>query len=145
MIKYVPSFIRLRVFDASQIIIRARQNHLFENFRTKTTSLTPDLLDQVQEAWRSHVLDNVSKGLPESFKPTAENLHTLWPQIEALRGDKVQKAECLKRDEKFEMNVGIAVGSFLLWAYSHLTLCYRYAQLLHYQLLGMAPRIENLP
>ncbi|KAF8550855.1 cysteinyl-tRNA synthetase [Imleria badia] len=92
-----------------KIILRARQNHLFETFRTQTTSLTPDLLAKVQDAWQSHVLDKVSKGLPESIKPTADSLHILWPQIEAVRGDSVQKAECLKRDEKFEMNLGTAI------------------------------------
>ncbi|KAF8445055.1 cysteinyl-tRNA synthetase [Boletus edulis BED1] len=92
-----------------KIILRARQNHLFETFRNHTISLTPELVAKVQDAWQSHVLDKVSKGLPESIKPTAENLHAVWPQIEALRDDKVQKAGCLKRDEKFEMNLGSAI------------------------------------
>ncbi|KAH0828153.1 cysteine-tRNA ligase [Lanmaoa asiatica] len=92
-----------------KIILRARQNYLFDNFRTQTSSLTPDLVVKVQDAWQSHVLDKVSKGLPDSIKPTAESIHTLWPQIEAIRDDKVQKAECLKRDEKFEMNLGTAI------------------------------------
>ncbi|KAG8214271.1 putative cysteinyl-tRNA synthetase, partial [Butyriboletus roseoflavus] len=92
-----------------KIILRARQSHLFENFRAQTSSLTPDLLNKVQDAWRSHVLDKVSKGLPDNIKPTAETLHILWPQIEALRDNKIQKAECLKRDEKFEMNLGTAI------------------------------------
>lgn len=116
MTRYTPSFLHLRVPDTGKIILRARQHHLFENFRTQTSSLTPDLLAKVQAAWQSHVLDKVSKGLPDDIKPTAERLHILWPQIEALRDDRVQKAECLKRDEKFEMNLGAAVGSFPLYA-----------------------------
>jgi len=116
MTRYVPSFLPVRVPDVKKIILRARQRHLFENFRTQTSSLTPDLLAKVQDAWQSHVLDKVSKGLPESIKPTAESLHVLWPQIEALRDDRIQKAECLKRDEKFEMNLGAAVGSFPQYA-----------------------------
>ncbi|KAN0091593.1 tRNA synthetases class I (C) catalytic domain containing protein [Tylopilus felleus] len=92
-----------------KIILRARQNHLFESFRDQTVSLTPDLLAKVQDAWQSHVLDKVSKGLPESIKLTTEDLRTLWPKIEALRDDKVGKAECLKRDEKFEMNLRAAI------------------------------------
>ena len=120
MTKYVPVFsIHLRFPDVEKIILRARQQHLFDNFRTQTTSLTPDLLAKVQAAWQSHVLDKVSKGLPDKIKPTVEALHTLWPQIEALRDDRVQKAECLKRDEKFEMNLGAAVGSFPLYANNH--------------------------
>ncbi|KAG9309224.1 cysteinyl-tRNA ligase [Chiua virens] len=85
-----------------KIILRARQNHLFENFRAQTSSLTPDLLARVQEAWQSHVLERVSKGLPDTY------IH-LWPQIEALQHDEVQKVECLKRDEKFGMNLGTAI------------------------------------
>ncbi|KAH0828186.1 hypothetical protein J3R83DRAFT_3889 [Lanmaoa asiatica] len=92
-----------------KIILRARQNYLFDNFRTQTSSLTSDLVAKVQDAWQSHVLDKVSKGLPDSIKPTAESIHTLWPQIEAIRDDKVKKAECLKRDEKFEMSLGTAI------------------------------------
>ena len=109
-------FLYLPVLDVEQIILRARQNHLFENFRAQTTSLTPDLLARVQGAWQLHVLNKVSKGLPESIKPTTESLLILWPQIEALLDDSVQKAECLKRDEKFEMNLGTAVRSSPLYA-----------------------------
>ncbi|KAF9218788.1 hypothetical protein BS17DRAFT_719552 [Gyrodon lividus] len=96
-----------------KIILRARQNHLFDNFRSQTSSLTPELLAKVQGAWRLHVSQNVSKGLPDSIKPTAETADALWPQFSALAEDKVQKAECLKRDEKFDMNLTAAVGSFV--------------------------------
>ncbi|KAF9236364.1 tRNA synthetases class I (C) catalytic domain-containing protein [Melanogaster broomeanus] len=92
-----------------KIILRARQNHLFESFRSQTSSLTPSLISQVQGAWRLHVSERVSKGLPDSIKPTAETVDALWPQIEALGADKVQKVECLKRDEKFDMNLTAAI------------------------------------
>lgn len=116
MTRCVPSFLHHHVPDVKKIILRARQNHLFENFRTQTSSLTLDLLAKVQNAWQSHVLDKVSKGLPDSIKPTAEGIHILWPQIEAIRDDMFQKAECLKRDEKFEMHLSTAVGLFPLYA-----------------------------
>lgn len=144
MTRYVPSFLRLRVFDAEQIILRARQNHLFESFRDQTVSLTPDLLAKVQDAWQSHVLDKVSKGLPESIKLTTEDLRTLWPKIEALRDDKVGKAECLKRDEKFEMNLRAAVGLVPLLAITnHSNTHHRFVPLLHSRPLVKAKKIGN--
>ncbi|KAF8835344.1 cysteinyl-tRNA synthetase [Paxillus ammoniavirescens] len=92
-----------------KIILRARQNHLFDNFRSQTSSLTTELLDKVQRAWRLHVSESVSKGLPDSIKPTVETADALWLQIKAIGEDKVQKAECLKRDEKFDMNLTAAI------------------------------------
>lgn len=118
MTRFVSGRRHLRVLDVEKIILRARQNHLFENFRNQTTSLTAALLAKVQDAWQSHVLDKVSKGLPDNIKPTAANILVLWPHIEALRDDQGQKAECLKRDEKFEMNLSTAVDSFPLYATS---------------------------
>ncbi|KIJ09656.1 hypothetical protein PAXINDRAFT_102206 [Paxillus involutus ATCC 200175] len=74
---------------------------------------TTELLDKVQGAWRLHVSESVSKGLPDNIKPTVETADALWLQIEAIGEDKVQKAECLKRDEKFDMNLTAAVASAL--------------------------------
>ncbi|KIJ61294.1 hypothetical protein HYDPIDRAFT_96924 [Hydnomerulius pinastri MD-312] len=95
-----------------KIILRARQNHLFDNFRSQTSSLTPELITKVKDAWRSHILDKVSKGLPEDIRPTTENVDAEWPRIVEFTQDKARKAECLKRDEKFDMHLSAATRTF---------------------------------
>ncbi|OAX37915.1 hypothetical protein K503DRAFT_719061, partial [Rhizopogon vinicolor AM-OR11-026] len=86
-----------------KIIVRARQNHLFSQFRDSATTLSTDLLSQVNEAWGSYVRENVSKGLPDEEKPSQGEEETRWPRIAELAQDGSRKLECLKRDEKFDM------------------------------------------
>ncbi|KAG0701273.1 tRNA synthetases class I (C) catalytic domain-containing protein [Suillus ampliporus] len=87
-----------------KIIVRARQNHLFSQFRKSATNLSADLLSQVSEAWGSYVRENVSKGLPDEEKPSRGEEETRWPRIAELARDQNHKLECLKRDEKFDMH-----------------------------------------
>ncbi|EKM54728.1 uncharacterized protein PHACADRAFT_258757 [Phanerochaete carnosa HHB-10118-sp] len=88
-----------------KIIIRARQNHLIERFRQQQKTLTPGLLDIVLTSWTSYVHAKVAKGLPESERPASGSEQDTWPHLVSRfqSEDKSWKLECLKRDEKFEM------------------------------------------
>ncbi|EGO25879.1 hypothetical protein SERLADRAFT_437591 [Serpula lacrymans var. lacrymans S7.9] len=91
-----------------KIILRARQNHLFNKFRSETTSLSPELIAQIQEAWSIYVHEKISKGLPESERPSNGDEAKSWPRLADLFKDKAWKQECLKRDEKFDMHFSAA-------------------------------------
>ncbi|CAL1706237.1 unnamed protein product [Somion occarium] len=91
-----------------KIILRARQNYLFDNFRAKHTTLTPELVDLVVTAWTDYVQLKVSKGLPESDKIQVGQEQTAWTSIAARFQDRAWRQECLKRDEKFEMHFSAA-------------------------------------
>lgn len=93
----------------AQIILRARQNHLVERFRARQSALTPELLDFVYSSWTSFVQSKVAKGLPETEKPAAGSEADAWSGLSARFQDKAWKQECLKRDEKFDMQFSAAV------------------------------------
>ena len=92
-----------------KIIVRARQNHLFSQYRNNATTLSADLLSQVSEAWKNYVRENVSKGLPDEERPSIGEEETKWPRIAEIARDGSRKLECLKRDEKFDMHFTAAV------------------------------------
>jgi cysteinyl-tRNA synthetase len=92
-----------------EIILRARQNYLFERFRSETKILSPELISQVQVAWSSFVQSKLSKGLPVADLPQAGLEESHWPSIVTLASDREWKKECLKRDEKFDMYFSAAV------------------------------------
>ncbi|KAJ7020017.1 tRNA synthetases class I (C) catalytic domain-containing protein [Mycena alexandri] len=86
-----------------KIIKRARQNHLLDKFREETKGVSPELIAQVHDAWRTHVRDALSKGLLESDAPKAGDEDKAWPRLAELIQNKDWKQECLRRDEKFDM------------------------------------------
>jgi cysteinyl-tRNA synthetase len=92
-----------------KIILRARQQYLLNQFKDRTTSLTPQLLVTVREAWQTYVQSEVSKGFLESerLQPNAEEAQ--WPALlQRFIEDKAWRQECLQRSEKFEMHFGAA-------------------------------------
>ncbi|KAG6866398.1 hypothetical protein C0991_004683 [Blastosporella zonata] len=86
-----------------KIILRARQNHLLDHFRTQTQTLSPELINQTLTAWRTHVREKVGKGLSEAERPAEGEEESAWPRLTELIQDKAWKQDCLKRDEKFDM------------------------------------------
>ncbi|KJA20025.1 hypothetical protein HYPSUDRAFT_43630 [Hypholoma sublateritium FD-334 SS-4] len=86
-----------------KIIERARQNHLFELFRSQVQNLTPEVLATVVDSWKSYVRTRVSKAVPEDIKAVEGTEETAWSQISELYQRPEWKQECLKRDEKFDM------------------------------------------
>ena len=99
----------VRPLIINQIIERARQDHIFDTFRSQTNTLTPILLSQVRDAWRTYVRDRVSKGVPENLKPTEGNELEVWTRISELYKNSEWRQESLKREGKFDMYFTSAV------------------------------------
>lgn len=100
-----------RFAQRGKIILRARQNHLIEQFKSKQTALTSELINIVCDSWIAYVRSKVAKGLPDLEKPAEGSEWEAWPQLQSRfqDQDKTWKQECLKRDEKFEMHFSAAV------------------------------------
>lgn len=99
----------IHTYSHTQIIIRARQNHLIDKFRSNTAALTSELVTTVSEAWVDYVSNRVNKGLPVDEKLNAGTEEANWSQLSGLFQKHEWKQECLKRDEKFEMHFTAAV------------------------------------
>ncbi|EMD33708.1 hypothetical protein CERSUDRAFT_87037 [Gelatoporia subvermispora B] len=95
-----------------KIILRARQTHLVEKFRSESTSLSQKLLDDVIAAWAAYVSSKLSKGLPETERPGKGKEREIFPQLSARFQDKEWRLEGLKRDEKFEMHFNATNASY---------------------------------
>ena len=96
-----------------QIILRARQTHLVDKFRSESTSLTQELLDTVQSSWESYVRSKVSKGLPADEVPPFGLERQTWSKLSIKISDKAWKDEAIKKDEKFEMHFNAAVSPII--------------------------------
>lgn len=95
-----------------KIILGARQKHLFETFRDQTSSLSQELIDKIHTAWKAHVLNKVSKALPDQVKPQSGEEDSGWLRVIEFVQDNGLKAECVKRDEKFDMHLTAARRTF---------------------------------
>ncbi|KAJ7834242.1 tRNA synthetases class I (C) catalytic domain-containing protein [Mycena olivaceomarginata] len=91
-----------------KIIKRARQNHLLEKFREETKGVSPELITQVHAAWRNHVREQLRKGLSVADAPKEGDEDSAWPRLAELVQNKDWKQECLRKDEKFDMNFSSA-------------------------------------
>ncbi|KAJ3713838.1 tRNA synthetases class I (C) catalytic domain-containing protein [Lentinula raphanica] len=94
-----------------KIIKRARQNHLLEKFRSDTSSLDDKLISQVFTAWRTFLRNDLAAALLENERPsstdTDEELDVKFARVaELVQTNKDWRQECLKRDERFDMNFG---------------------------------------
>ncbi|KAJ7646724.1 tRNA synthetases class I (C) catalytic domain-containing protein [Roridomyces roridus] len=91
-----------------KIIKRARQNHLLDQFREETKSVSPELITRVHAAWRIHVREQLRKGLPAGHAPNEGEEDAFWPSLTESIQNKDWKQECLRRDEKFDMHFSSA-------------------------------------
>ncbi|KAL0581043.1 cysteinyl-tRNA synthetase [Marasmius crinis-equi] len=96
-----------------KIIKRARQTHLLDTFRADTTSLTEDLISQVKAAWRNFIRTELAKGLAKEDHPTEGNEEEKWAWITDSYKNKEWKQDCVRRDEKFDMNFSSANRAFI--------------------------------
>lgn len=94
-----------------QIILRARQQHLVQEFRTKTTELTSKLIDDIHAAWKVYLRSEVNKGLLPSDQIQEGQEDQSWTALVERVKDGAWKQECLKRNEKFDMNLTAAVST----------------------------------
>ncbi|KAL0956831.1 hypothetical protein HGRIS_002942 [Hohenbuehelia grisea] len=95
-----------------KIILRARQNHLFDKFRSETPQLSQELLTTVQNAWIAYVQSKVNKGLLNHDKLVEGQEETSWPLLATKVQNLPWKQECSKRDEKFDMHFVAANRAF---------------------------------
>lgn len=100
-----------------QIITRARQNHVFETFRSEVKDASPDLIDRIRVAWRAFVQERVAKGLPDSERPSVGDEEIEWDHLTTRVQDTQWKLDCLRRDEKFDMYFSSAVRPLLSLAF----------------------------
>lgn len=118
MIRYTLNYILPSVTSPNcKIILRARQNFLFEKFRSETTSLSSDLISQIRSAWTTYFRNKVGEGLPDGEKPPQGKEEETWSLFVDRIKDKEWKQGCLMRDEKFDMHFSAAVS--LAFPYSH--------------------------
>ncbi|KAF8508924.1 tRNA synthetases class I (C) catalytic domain-containing protein [Gautieria morchelliformis] len=97
-----------------KIIERARRTYLIQELLSRTTSLTPVLLDQVRSSWVSYYRSQLSKGLPNEKNPADGQEERTWEGILALAdSDDAWKSACIARDEKFESHKLIASRDIL--------------------------------
>jgi cysteinyl-tRNA synthetase len=96
------------VLISVQIIQRARQQHLVQEFRKKTTFLTQRLVDDVHSAWAVYVR-YLNKGLSPNEQIEEGKENEAWPLLVERVRDASWKQECLKRHEKFDMQFTEAV------------------------------------
>ncbi|EIM83017.1 uncharacterized protein STEHIDRAFT_141544 [Stereum hirsutum FP-91666 SS1] len=87
-----------------KIILRARQNFLVQRFRTETQTVSPELLATILSSWQSYVRSKVSKGLTPADIPGEGQEWDSWASLASKMQDATWKADCLKRDEKFDMH-----------------------------------------
>ncbi|KAA1471808.1 hypothetical protein DENSPDRAFT_837899 [Dentipellis sp. KUC8613] len=95
-----------------KIILRARQNHLVQKFRSETQALSPELIAQVVDSWTSYVRSKLSKGLLPADVPASGTEWQSWSNLTKKAQDKAWKAECLTRDEKFDMHLSAASRTY---------------------------------
>lgn len=107
------------VLSLSQIIIRARQGHLVQEFRANNSVLTPRLADEIHSAWKDYIRSEVNKGLPESEKIVEGNEDDTWKALSVKIQNNSWKQECLKRYEKFDMAFSAAVREKFLLVDQH--------------------------
>jgi cysteinyl-tRNA synthetase len=100
----------VRAHGSCKIILRARQTHLLDKFRSETKSITTELITQLRSAWATYVQNKVSKGLSEPDKVAEGEEEKAWFCIVELARGTDWKQECLKRDEKFDMHFSAAVS-----------------------------------
>ncbi|KAF5355446.1 hypothetical protein D9758_006390 [Tetrapyrgos nigripes] len=96
-----------------KIIKRARQNHLIETFRSETKAVTADLIKHVSTAWRTFIRNELFKEFPNGERPSAGEEEAKWQSISELYQDKAWRQDCVRRDEKFDMNFSSAQRTLL--------------------------------
>jgi len=92
-----------------QIILRARQNHLVDKFRTDNMTLTSNLLNLCYEAWVDYVNIYIDKSLSDGQRLDEGKEEVSWSKLSELIKNPEWKRECLKHDERFEMYFTAAV------------------------------------
>ncbi|CAO1634863.1 unnamed protein product [Parajaminaea phylloscopi] len=86
-----------------KIIVRARQNHLVQEFRSQHPTLTGPLLTQVKEAWSAFFTKTIKKLAPPSPEPGDVSDEAAWEEISRLNQDAKWREATLAKEPKFPM------------------------------------------
>lgn len=86
-----------------KIIVRARQNHLVEQFRAQNPALTQPLLQQVRASWSAYFKKTVEKFAPPSPEPGEVPEEAAWEEISRLNQDATWRAQTVLTEPKFPM------------------------------------------
>lgn len=89
----------------SQIIVRARQEHLLRELTASTSSLTPELITQTREAWTFFFRKNIVKFLAPADVPAEGQDESAWDDALVGKWEKEQawRSELEAKEEKFSM------------------------------------------
>ena len=87
-----------------KIIVRSRQNHLFAKYKASTTVVDDKLIETLSGLWSAFVLSKLKD------KDSASDAEKLWPAVGKLKESDI--AERVRGDEKFRMNLDMAVSQF---------------------------------
>ncbi|KAG8991512.1 hypothetical protein FRB90_001314 [Tulasnella sp. 427] len=88
-----------------KIIIRARQNHLLDQLRNESTTLSESLITQASEAWRAYFSSKLGKSA-QLGSGTPADIDAAWSELLAKERDNEKWwSEAKAADEKFTMHV----------------------------------------
>ena len=92
------------IFLSDQIILRARQQYLFNELKRSTTQLDESLIQQVESSWNDYASSKLTKVEGAVSAATAD-----WASFEQkMTAEEMAKAILL--DEKFKMNFSALVS-----------------------------------
>lgn len=107
--KYDVLFVQNITDIDDKIILRARQQYLFENLKNETNELDETIIQQTEEAWLEYANAKLKK-LDASLVSLATSN---WPEFtKKMTPEEVAKALVL--DEKYKMIYSALVSSFFL-------------------------------
>lgn len=89
-----------------KIILRARQNHLVDTFRSQNPTITPALVQKVRNAWSAFFNKTIKKFAPPA--PEQEQLKEIpdeaaWEEITRLNTQEAWRAQTTQVEPKFGM------------------------------------------
>ena len=82
-----------------------------EKFRDQAAALTPQIVAEIDEAWRMYLRTQLGKALVEDVQISEGSETVAWAQVLERSKDSAWKAEALKRDEKFDMHLKALVST----------------------------------
>jgi cysteinyl-tRNA synthetase len=100
-----------------EIIQRLWENHILKLLCEQIEGLTLQLMDKVEDMWRIYPVKILARNLLESDRPTEGTETESWALLLERVKDATWKAECMKREEKFDMQFKALNIIFLIWTH----------------------------
>lgn len=103
--KYDVLFVQNVTDIDDKIILRARQQYLFQQLKDATTALDKDLVANVKTAWKQYADSKMKLIDPEAGSH--------WPEFKAKMAPADKILEALAIDEKYKMHFAALVSRWL--------------------------------